>query len=83
MKAAPGAEVVLFQTCFVQHNEPQVGKDALFVLRQNGVEFLRVPDSYYDSMPARVGFLLSSWAAVRACCVCWMMAVAWTARTRC
>ena len=38
VKPEPGGEAVLFQTCFVQHNEPEVGKDALFVLRQNGVD---------------------------------------------
>jgi Fe-S oxidoreductase len=38
VKAEPGGEAVLFQTCFVQHNEPEVGKDTLFVLRQNGVD---------------------------------------------
>jgi Fe-S oxidoreductase len=32
----PGAEAVLFQTCFVQHNEPQIGKDTLEVLERNG-----------------------------------------------
>ena len=30
----PGGEAVLFQTCFVQHNEPEIGKDALYVLRR-------------------------------------------------
>ena len=34
----PGAEVVLFQTCFVQHNEPQIGKDTVEVLKRNDVE---------------------------------------------
>jgi Fe-S oxidoreductase len=34
----PGGEVVLFQTCFVQHNEPQIGKDVLEVLRACGVD---------------------------------------------
>jgi glycerol-3-phosphate dehydrogenase subunit C len=38
VKPEPGGEAVLFQTCFVQHNEPGVGKDVLFVLRQNGVD---------------------------------------------
>ena len=33
VKPEPGGEVVLFQTCFVQHNEPQIGKDALEILR--------------------------------------------------
>jgi len=34
---APG-EVVLFQTCYVQHNEPQIGRDTVEVLQKNGVE---------------------------------------------
>lgn len=34
----PGGEVVLFQTCYVQHNEPQIGKDTVAVLKQNGVD---------------------------------------------
>jgi len=31
-----GHEVVLFQTCYVQNNEPQIGKDTLEVLEKNG-----------------------------------------------
>lgn len=34
----PGGEVVLFQTCYVQHNEPQIGRDTLEVLDANGVD---------------------------------------------
>ena len=34
----PGREAVLFQTCYVQHNEPQIGKDTVAVLEQNQVE---------------------------------------------
>ena len=34
----PGAEVVLFQTCYVQHNEPQIGRDAIEVLEHQGVK---------------------------------------------
>lgn len=34
---APG-EVVLFQTCYVQHNEPQIGRDTVEVLQKNGVD---------------------------------------------
>lgn len=30
-------EVVLFQTCFVQHNEPEVGHDTVDVMLRNGV----------------------------------------------
>ena len=33
-----GREVVLFQTCYVQHNEPQLGKDTVEVLQRNGVD---------------------------------------------
>ncbi len=34
----PGGEVVLFQTCYVQHNEPQIGKDTVRVYQQNGID---------------------------------------------
>jgi Fe-S oxidoreductase len=34
----PGAEVVLFQTCYVQHNEPQIGRDTVEVLEHQGVK---------------------------------------------
>lgn len=30
-------EVVLFQTCYVQNNEPQIGKDTVEVMKKNGV----------------------------------------------
>jgi Fe-S oxidoreductase len=36
-KGAPGAEVVLFQTCFVDNNDPDIGRDTVEVLRANGV----------------------------------------------
>ncbi|MGA2080069.1 MAG: heterodisulfide reductase-related iron-sulfur binding cluster [Holophaga sp.] len=36
MAERPGMEAVLFQTCFVQHNDPQIGKDTLEVLEHNG-----------------------------------------------
>ena len=36
--AQPGGdEAVLFQTCYVQNNEPQIGRDTLEVLEQNQV----------------------------------------------
>lgn len=38
MADEPGCEAVLFQTCFVQHNEPQIGRDTLEVMEQNGVD---------------------------------------------
>src|SRR5690606_7158550 len=34
----PGGEVVLFQTCYVQHNEPEIGKDTVEVLQKNGID---------------------------------------------
>ena len=36
--ADPGGEVVLFQTCYVQHNEPQIGRDTVTVLQKNSVD---------------------------------------------
>ena len=48
----PGGEVVLFQTCFVQHNEPQLGKDALYVLKRNGVDARVVRGLRCCGMPA-------------------------------
>jgi Fe-S oxidoreductase len=52
VSAEPGGEAVLFQTCFVQHNETQVGKDALFVLRKNGVDVRVVKGLACCGMPA-------------------------------
>jgi Fe-S oxidoreductase len=34
----PGGEVVLFQTCYVQHNEPEIGKDTVAVYQRNGID---------------------------------------------
>jgi Fe-S oxidoreductase len=50
--AEPGGEVVLFQTCFVQHNEPQIGKDILEVLRACGVDVRVVKGLACCGMPA-------------------------------
>jgi len=33
-----GPEAVLFQTCYVQHNEPDIGRDTLYVMRRNSVD---------------------------------------------
>ncbi|WP_242360091.1 heterodisulfide reductase-related iron-sulfur binding cluster [Anaeromyxobacter sp. SG17] len=52
VKAEPGGEAVLFQTCFVQHNEPDIGKDALFVLRRCGVDVRVVKGLVCCGMPA-------------------------------
>lgn len=52
VRPEPGGEAVLFQTCFVQHNEPQIGEDALFVLRTCGVDVRVVRDLVCCGMPA-------------------------------
>jgi Fe-S oxidoreductase len=52
VRPEPGGEAVLFQTCFVQHNEPEIGKDALFVLRKNGVDVRVVRGLACCGMPA-------------------------------
>ena len=33
-----GGEVVIFQTCYVQGNEPQIGMDTVEVLEKNGID---------------------------------------------
>jgi Fe-S oxidoreductase len=38
VRPEPGGEAVLFQTCFVQHNEPQIGRDVLEVMKRNQVD---------------------------------------------
>lgn len=48
----PGAEAVLFQTCFVQNNEPDIGVDTLDVLAHNGVDTACVNDLVCCGMPA-------------------------------
>jgi glycerol-3-phosphate dehydrogenase subunit C len=50
--AAPGGEAVLFQTCFVQHNEPQIGKDIVEVLRACQVDVRVVKGLACCGMPA-------------------------------
>jgi len=34
----PGGEAVLFQTCYIQNNEPQIGRDTVEVLEKNKVD---------------------------------------------
>ena len=46
------AETVLFQTCYVQHNEPQIGKDTLEVLEKNKVDCACVKGLRCCGMPA-------------------------------
>lgn len=49
----PGeVEAVLFQTCYVQNNEPQIGKDTLSVLDKNGVKSTCVKGLGCCGMPA-------------------------------
>jgi Fe-S oxidoreductase len=38
IRAEPGGDAVLFPTCFVQNNEPELGRDTLFVLETNGID---------------------------------------------
>src|SRR5262252_938516 len=45
----PGVQHIAMQTADIVATVSQ--------LRRNGVEFLRVPDTYYDELPARVGAL--------------------------
>ena len=46
------AETVLFQTCYVQHNEPQIGKDTLEVLEKNKVDCACLKGLRCCGMPA-------------------------------
>jgi Fe-S oxidoreductase len=48
----PGAELVLFQTCYVQHNEPQVGRDTVAVMKANQVDLRCVEGLVCCGMPA-------------------------------
>ena len=48
----PGAEAVLFQTCYVQNNEPQIGRDTVAVYNHNQVETRCVAGLQCCGMPA-------------------------------
>ena len=52
VKATPPTEAVLFQTCFVQHNEPQIGRDTLEVLDASKVDTACVKGLQCCGMPA-------------------------------
>jgi Fe-S oxidoreductase len=52
VREKPGAEVVLFQTCFVQNNEPEIGRDTVSVLEKNGVQVGCVKGLACCGMPA-------------------------------
>jgi Fe-S oxidoreductase len=47
-----GAEAVLFPTCYVQNNEPQIGRDTLEVMERNGVKTACVKGLQCCGMPA-------------------------------
>ncbi|MBI3107016.1 MAG: hypothetical protein HYY95_15865, partial [Candidatus Rokubacteria bacterium] len=38
IRQKPGGEAVLFQTCYVQNNEPEIGRDTVEVLEKNRVD---------------------------------------------
>jgi glycerol-3-phosphate dehydrogenase subunit C len=48
----PGGEAVLFQTCYVQNNEPQIGRDTVEVLERNKVDIRCVRGLECCGMPA-------------------------------
>src|SRR5262249_52989669 len=52
IKSQAGGEVVLFQTCYVQHNEPQIGRDTVEVLERNDVDARCVRGLQCCGMPA-------------------------------
>lgn len=49
---SPNQEAVLFQTCYVQHNEPEIGRDTLEVFLHNGVKLQCVAGLQCCGMPA-------------------------------
>jgi Fe-S oxidoreductase len=49
---APPAEVVLFPTCYVENNEPEIGRDTLAVLEHNGIGVRCVAGLACCGMPA-------------------------------
>ena len=48
----PGGEAVLFQTCFVEHNQPELGQEVLEVLRASKVDVRVVRGLACCGMPA-------------------------------
>ena len=55
VRATPGGEAVLFQTCYVQNNEPEIGRDTAFVLEKNGVDVRCAKGLACCGMPAWEG----------------------------
>jgi glycerol-3-phosphate dehydrogenase subunit C len=47
-----GGEVVLFQTCYVQNNEPEIGRDTVEVMERNKVDLRCVRGLQCCGMPA-------------------------------
>jgi Fe-S oxidoreductase len=52
IRPEPGGEVVLFQTCYIQNNEPQIGRDTVEVLERNNVDVRCVRGLECCGMPA-------------------------------
>jgi glycerol-3-phosphate dehydrogenase subunit C len=52
MSTGVGAEAVLFPTCYVENNEPQIGRDTLEVLDRNRVDIACVRGLQCCGMPA-------------------------------
>jgi Fe-S oxidoreductase len=52
VRGEAGGEAVLFQTCFVQHNAPDLGRDVVEVLRASGVDVRAVKGLACCGMPA-------------------------------
>ena len=50
--SAPGGEAVLFQTCYVQNNEPQIGRDTVDVMDANKVDMKCVAGLKCCGMPS-------------------------------
>ncbi len=48
----PGGEALLFQTCYVQHNEPQIGRDTVEVFERNAVDLRCTRGLQCCGMPA-------------------------------
>jgi glycerol-3-phosphate dehydrogenase subunit C len=49
---SPRGEAVLFQTCYVQNNEPQIGRDTVEVMRKNQVDLVCSKGLECCGMPA-------------------------------
>src|SRR5262245_8561127 len=52
IRPEPGGEAVLFQPCYVQHNEPEIGRDTVAVMEQNRVDLRCAAGLRCCGMPA-------------------------------